>query len=226
MARRKSQSVKRRTAAQTRRVRTVWLSLMGAMTCVGGLLLLVDGRTASANAEGLTLTPLAASTTSTSLESIFQTRAPLAKDKWTSIVIHHSGQPAGSPASIEAEHRAAGFRGLGHHFIVGNGRGNMEDGELNVGYRWRDQLSGAHAGGPQGDFYNNHAISICLVGDGNRQQFTRAQLQRLDALVNALCQQFQIPADRVVLHRDIAPTADPGRLFPEAWLKQRVTTPR
>lgn len=223
---------KARTASKSgsrqisRRAKGVWLALTAAMTGVGGLLLLVDGRPAS-RGDGIALPPLVSTGTPTSTESVIDTRKgkPLDRARWKSIVIHHSGSVSGSPSSIEQEHLAQRFKGLGHHFVIGNGRG-MEDGEIHVGYRWLDQLPGAHAGGAQGAWYNNHAISICLVGDGDRRGFTKAQLMRLEQLVSALCAELKIQPEQVVLHSAIAQTNDPGRLFPEAWLRDELRSAR
>lgn len=187
------------------------------MTGIGGLLLLVDRRPAP-RLDGISLPALVAAG-STSGEPALQSRVPLRRGQWQAIVIHHSGSPAGKPADIAAQHEALGYRGLGHHFIIGNGRG-MDDGELHVGFRWLDQLYGAHAGGPDGDWYNRHSISICLVGDGNRRPFTPAQMRRLMQVVGALCRELGIPPERVVLHSEIAPTTDPGRLFPTGMLRE------
>lgn len=201
-------------AARARRAKIVWGALLGSMTLVAGPLLLLDSQPAP-RVDGLSMAPLVASGASDTvdLSAVLRPREPLAKGTWKSIVIHHSGSGVGSPASIAAEHQAAGYRGLGHHFIIGNGNG-WDDGGLYIAYRWLDQLPGAHAGGPNGQFHNLHSISICLVGDGNRRTFTRAQLRTLTAVVDALCARLEIPRDRVFLHSDIAPTDDPGRLFP------------
>jgi hypothetical protein len=188
------------------------------MTAVGGLLLLLDERPAP-RLDGLSLPPLVATGSASDIESIFGTRAPLNRSRWTGIVIHHSGATAGSPASIAAEHEALNFRGLGHQFLIGNGNG-MEDGQLYVGFRWMDQLPGAHAGGPQGDAHNLHSISICLVGNGDRRPFTAAQYRRLVELVTALCRELDIPAEAVRLHSEIAPTTDPGQLFHAAEFRR------
>lgn len=218
-ARRRARS-RRPSGPLATRAGKVWTALLAAMTTVGGLLLLIDGKPAP-RLDGFSLPPLMAAGVSSSIESVLQTRTPLDTSRWQAIVIHHSGQPVGSPASIEAEHQRLRFRGLGHHFVIGNGSG-MEDGQIHVGYRWLDQLPGAHAGGPKGAWYNQHAISICLVGDGDRRNFSKAQMQRLVELVDTLRRELNLPADRVLLHADVAPTTDPGRLFPTAWLRQQL----
>ena len=198
------------------RVRVVWVSFLGAMTLAGGMLLLIDGRPSPAgSSDGVSLSALAAATTIglANDNPLTQTRKPLDRSRWQAIVIHHSGSTRGDATSIEKEHRDAGFKSLGHHFIIGNGAG-MDDGQVHIGYRWLDQLPGAHAAGPSGDWYNQHAISICLVGDGNRHGYTQAQIQQLNTLIESLRRQLGLPADRVLLHSDLAPVSDPGKLFP------------
>lgn len=211
------------------RIRAVWISFIGAMTLVGGMLLVLDGRPVP-RTDGFSLSPLAATSWGSAADGwnatadpIGATRRPLDHQRWQAIVIHHSASLIGTPASIEADHQSRNLRGLGHHFIIGNGRG-MDDGQLHIGYRWLDQLPGAHVAGARGEPYNLHAISICLVGDGNRRAFTPAQLQRLDSLVAALRQKLAIPADRVLLHSDIAAVDDPGRYFPADRVRAQVAT--
>lgn len=199
------------------RVRMVWISFLGAMTAVGGLLLMLDDK--SPRLDGMTVSPLAlASTIGTPVDPIRNTRKPLDRQRWQAIIIHHSSSLAGSPSTIAKEHEARGLKGLGYHFVIGNGHG-MDDGELHIGFRWFDQVPGAHTGGANGDFYNRHAVSICLVGDGNRRVFTPAQIERLTALVESLRKQLDLPADRVILASDVSDAQSPGRLFPTYLFK-------
>lgn len=191
------------------------------MTAVGGLLLAIES-SPSPRVDGRSLAPLVAADGPTDIQSVFSTHAPLQRDRWKSIVIHHSGSPVSSPESIAAEHEARGGRGMGHHFLISNGAGPLDDGELYINFRWYDQLPGFHAAGEQGDWHNRHSISICLVGDGNRRPFTAAQMDRLDQLVGVLTRELGIPADRVHLHSDLAPTADPGRLFAAELFRERL----
>lgn len=202
----------------------VWSTLVGAMALVGGGLALVDGRVAP-RMDGVSLPPLVASAGPMTLDAVYNTRNPLEEERWTSIVIHHSGSVVGGPASIEANHRAMSIKGLGYHFVIGNGT-ETEDGELYVGYRWRDQLPAAHVAGVKGDEFNRHGIGICLVNDGRRQPFTQAQMRRLVLLVNSLCERLGIPADHVYLHSDLAAIESPGRLFPEASFREQLRAAR
>ena len=62
--------------------------------------------------------------------------------RWRYIVVHHSAGPTGSAAVFHRWHLKRGWRGLGYHFVIGNGTGSR-DGEVEVGFRWRDQIDGA-----------------------------------------------------------------------------------
>lgn len=215
----------RALAATPKRAHIVWASFVASMTVVGGLLLALES-SPSPRVDGRSLAPLVAADGPTDVASVFNTTVALKRDTWKSIVIHHSGSPVSSPESIAAEHEALGGKGMGHHFVIGNGSGRLRDGELYVNFRWYDQLPGFHAAGEQGDWHNRHSISICLVGDGNRRPFTAAQMDRLDQLVTALSRELGIAPDRVHLHSELAPTADPGRLFPAELFRQRLARSR
>lgn len=208
----------------SRRSRVVLSSLLGSMSVVGGLLFLLDRTPASAE-SGRTFTPLMAAVGSDSIEVVFNTRAPVVAGKWKAIVIHDSGAAYGNADSLDRQAKGHNLRGLGYHFVIGNGNG-MDDGELYVGPRWLDQLPGAHATGKDGDWYNRNAIGICVVGDGDRREPSATSMARLVRLVRAIQQECKIPAGRVYLHSEIAPTRSPGRLFPAAAFRsQLIATP-
>jgi hypothetical protein len=205
-----------------RRRRVVWMTLLVAMTGVGGLLTTLQGEKAP-RLDGVALAAaIPAEGPKAPINSVFNTRAPLESGQWLGIVIHDSGSSSGSAASIASEHESRGLLGLGHHYIIGNGRG-ADDGELYVGYRWLDQLPGAHVAGPDQDLYNRRYIGICLVGDGDRKPFTEAQMTRCVELVRALTSELGISSERVILHRDIAATTISGRFFSEATLRRALS---
>jgi hypothetical protein len=204
------------------RSKLVWGVLTGAMTVVGALMWSLEGR-GLPRTDGLALAkPVGPEVAS--IEAIFQTRRDLDTARWQAIVIHDSGTPSGSAQSIEARHRAQNLAGLGYHFVIGNGRGTA-DGEVHVGYRWLDQLPGAHVGGPRGTYFNEQSIGICLVGDGSRSDFTEAQMGRLVELVRTLCAELGIPPSQVFLASDLMRVDSPGRHFPEAGFREQLGTP-
>jgi hypothetical protein len=195
-----------------------------SMTMVGGLLWTLQGGT-TPRLDGLALPAMVSAAGPSSIEAVFSTRQPVAAQKWQAIVIHHSGSAFGTPGSIEAQHRAMNLDGLGYHFVVGNGSG-LGAGEVHVGYRWLDQLPGAHVAGEQGDWYNRNAIGVCLVGDGRKRPFDQEQMRRSVQLVSALCERLDISPAQVYLHSDVAPIESPGRFFVEAAFREQLARVR
>ena len=136
--------------------------------------------------------------------------------EWKFIVLHHSATEVGSVESIDAAHKQRKdsegnpWRGIGYHFVVGNGRG-MKDGQVAATFRWTEQCEGAHAGDLQ---YNTQGVGVCLIGNFEMEPPTPAQLDSLQDLVAALQKGCQIDAKSVIRHTDIKATACPGKRFP------------
>lgn len=199
-----------------KRSHLVWATLAGSMTCVTGLLSLFQGQQNSTIAlTEVTGVTDRAETPTSHIES------SAAKRAFAGIVIHHSGSNQGSAETLRADHEARGLVGLGYHFVIGNGRG-ASDGSIETGERWESQLPGAHVVGPRSLELNNATIGICLVGNGDTRPFTDAQLASLINLVRELQAEYNIPSGAVMLHRDVAPIASPGRLFPEFAFETRL----
>ncbi len=139
---------------------------------------------------------------------------------WKYIVLHHTATTSGSVDSIHAEHQKKkdkngnAWLGIGYHFVIGNGRG-MADGAIEPTFRWRTQIQGAHAGSSDPE-YNQLGIGICLVGNFENEPPTAAQQKSTQLLVQTLRQEYFIPIDQVVPHKEIraSATACPGKLFP------------
>ena len=139
---------------------------------------------------------------------------------WRYIIIHHSATPGGNTAEFDRMHRQKGWRGVGYDFVIGNGT-KSGDGEVEVTFRWKQQIDGAHAGVPE---YNKWGIGICLVGNFEVAAPSRRQMDSLVRLVRYLQQEYRIPRSRILGHRDVraAGTLCPGRRFPMAELKSRA----
>ncbi|MEM9083661.1 MAG: peptidoglycan recognition family protein [Planctomycetota bacterium] len=201
------------------RTRIVWATLVLSMTIAAGLLFVLNPTHSSAS----TLAPAVSPASMTQdLDAIWNSSVQTRESGWDAIVIHHSATPLGSAETLARRDEENGIRGLGMHFVIGNGQGS-NDGLIEIGYRWDEQLPGAHTVGPQADVLNRRAVGICLIGNGESRPFTNAQYESLAALVASLQEKLDIPAERVVLHRDVAGVTSPGRLFREAAFRQALT---
>ncbi len=129
--------------------------------------------------------------------------------EWKYIVVHHSATDTGNAAEFHKTHAARGWDGLGYDFVIGNGMGSG-DGEIEVGYRWKQQLRGAHAGVAE---YNEHGIGIVLVGNFNETRPTDRQMESLRRLIRFLMDYCGIEAGNVVGHNEIKVTDCPGKNF-------------
>lgn len=199
----------------------VWAALGATMTGVGGLFLALDRAPMAPSSSGLAL--MQTSAPDPGVSRILDLAGSIEAGRWKGIVVHHSGSVVGSAESVTRNHQDMGLRGLGYHFVVTNGKGGP-NGQIAVGYRWTDQLAGAHTSGIDADRYNRDYLGVCLIGDGDRRPFTDAQIAAASELVAELARACDLSAQDIVLSRDISPSAGPGRLFPEAAFRTRVST--
>jgi len=140
-------------------------------------------------------------------------------DRWECIVIHHSDSPSGNAADFDRWHRQRGWDELGYHFVIDNGAGGP-DGRVEVGSRWEKQKHGAHCKVP-GNYYNEHGIGICLVGNFDASYPSARQMESLRRLMRFLMAHTGIPPSRVLGHGEAngGNTRCPGRNFPMAQLR-------
>ena len=152
-------------------------------------------------------------------------RAPVARSRWQYIVVHNSGTRQGNAAAFDYYHRRIRRmqNGLAYHFVIGNGT-STGNGQIEVGDRWRRQINGGHV---HSDYLNNIALGICLVGDFNRDQPTRAQLDCCEELIRYLRQRCGKVGDHYPIvkpHREMNPprwaTDCPGDAFPYSWFRR------
>jgi N-acetyl-anhydromuramyl-L-alanine amidase AmpD len=152
-------------------------------------------------------------------------RAPVGSNRWKFIIVHNSGTRQGNARVFDYYHRHVRRmqNGLAYHFVIGNGT-STGDGQVEVGDRWRRQINGGHV---HSDFLNNISLGICLVGDFNRDQPTRVQLESCEELIRYLrqrCGKANGEAIPVRPHREMNPprwaTDCPGDAFPYSWFRR------
>jgi hypothetical protein len=148
-------------------------------------------------------------------------RGGIKKSRWKAIVVHHSATPQATPQSMHSDHLDRGWvNGLGYHFVIGNGV-NYPDGKIFAGPRWAGQKTGAHCKNGSGRFfgvwrnknyYNEHGIGICLIGNFENSRPTRKQLQSLDRLLAYLTRHAGVATSAIHGHKEVTRrTACPGR---------------
>jgi hypothetical protein len=143
-------------------------------------------------------------------------------DRWKCIVIHHSATEVGGADRFDRAHRGKGWDELGYHFVIGNGS-DTGDGRVEVGSRWASQKHGAHCKSP-GDFFNDHGIGICLVGNFDRHPPSPNQMRSLETLVRHLCRTYGIPPARLYVHGGVTgKTRCPGEQFDLAPVRAAVS---
>ena len=121
------------------------------------------------------------------------------------IVIHHTGFPDADKDSTALDiHRlhqeVNGWAGIGYHYLI------RKDGMIEQGRR--PNMIGAHA-----YRHNKNSVGICLAGNFDLGDPTKAQLQSVEVLLGWLCRKYNLdPLKRGVIvgHRDVNDTSCPG----------------
>ncbi len=145
------------------------------------------------------------------------------RNRWREIVIHHSASKTGGAVAFDHHHRnVRKWDELGYHFVIGNGS-DTSDGNIEVGSRWTKQKTGAHCK-TSDNFYNEHGVGICLVGNFETSWPSKAQMASLDKLVLFLSQQCGLSAANIKGHGAVThKTACPGRRFPLSAVKRNLS---
>ena len=129
------------------------------------------------------------------------------------IIIHHSASPRVTTTiqQIEGWHKKAGYKGVGYHKVI-EGGGLVRQGRP-------DEEIGAHAYG-----HNHDSLGVCVVGNFENEQPDEAQIDALVQVLATLCKRHGLKASAIFGHRDVNPTACPGKhLFSKLpAIRQRV----
>ena len=151
----------------------------------------------------------------------------------SNIIVHCSDSSWGTAREIRKWHLEKGWKDIGYHFVILNGRvlpgteflfldGSIECGrELDGDAFIEDNEAGAHAMG-----YNDSAIGICLI---LKQAPTIGQLDSLKEMLLHLCRQFSIPIKNVLGHNETESGRAQGKTCPNfdmepvrLWLRGRL----
>ena len=124
------------------------------------------------------------------------------------ITVHHDGMDAftatGERAAaarletIRRSHVGRGWADIGYHYAVDP-----------AGRVWQGRplsLQGAHVGGR-----NEGNLGIVVLGNYELQRVSSATMRSLASLIRSESTRYRVPMNRVLTHREWAPTACPGR---------------
>ena len=132
---------------------------------------------------------------------------------WEGVMIHHSaGRQTDTVASIRALHKAKGWGDIGYHYVleIKDGRGFLKAGRST-------EYAGAHAGLA---YYNNRYLGLCVPGNYETQELPAAVYADLVGAVAHLAKKYDAP--KVLGHREVKPTACPGKHMPLVALRNEV----
>ena len=121
------------------------------------------------------------------------------------IVIHHTGFPNvdkdSTVADIHKFHQEVnGWAGVGYHYLI------RKDGMIEQGRR--PDMIGAHA-----YQHNKNSVGVCLAGNFDIAEPTKAQMNSVKELVKWLCRKYNLNSMKdgvIVGHRDLNDTSCPG----------------
>ena len=126
---------------------------------------------------------------------------PQVEKGWRAVIVHHSATDFGNAAIFDKWHRERNhWEGVGYDFVIGNGT-DSGDGQVEVTFRWRKQIPGAHCGGTANNWANKDGIGICLVGNFNNTRPSARQVQSLLKLIRFLQKRYGIPTSRIYGHQ-------------------------
>ena len=108
--------------------------------------------------------------------------------RWDRIVIYYSGTEGGNMEQLPSVTGPASPADISCHFVICNGFGGA-DGQIQPTEKWRKQCSIIPGRSRNG---SGRTIHICVIADGKTTRPTDLQIRRAEALVEALCREFNI----------------------------------
>ena len=127
------------------------------------------------------------------IQQAISSRVTQAPGRWESIEIYYSGTKAGNIEQIASLSGLANSDDINCHFVVCNGLGGS-DGQIQTTEKWQKQWSVI----PDHTWYGSgRTIRVCLVADGRGVRLSGSQIQRAEALVEALSIKFNVPATKI-----------------------------
>lgn len=135
---------------------------------------------------------------------------------WDSIVVHHTASQRDDADSIRRAHLARGWFETAYHLVLANGTTDVPRGHLQPTRRYLWGLWSVATRSPRA---NVSAVHVVVVGNYETDPVPEDLQSALGHAIAELQDRYGIPDDRVGLHRDVSPTACPGRFLDRGDLR-------
>ena len=122
------------------------------------------------------------------IETVIRSQAAQYPSRWDSIEIRYSGTKAGNIEQLASLSGLASQEDLDSHFVICNGLGG-DDGQVQPTQKWRQQWSIIPT---RNQFDSDRTIRIFIIAEDKNPAPTDFQVRRLEELVDALYQRFNI----------------------------------
>lgn len=120
------------------------------------------------------------------------------------IFVHHSASPVTTgPSTIRKWHLERSFSDIGYHKVV-----FMAGGIVIAADGRPENVVGAHT-----LHHNQDSLGVCVSGNYSEYLMKGIVCEELLEVVRGWMSKYGIPVERVLGHREVAPTECPGRLF-------------
>jgi len=119
------------------------------------------------------------------------------------LIVHQTATPRLETTfeGIKRYHVSLGWGNIAYHYFID------KDGRVRKGRNERS--SGKHT---QADSMNFKSLGVCVAGNFNEEEPTKAQLKSLKQVLNSLSTKYGLPRESVIGHREVthAATQCPG----------------
>ena len=139
--------------------------------------------------------------------------------RWRYIVIHHTGSDIGNLEFYRKIHSER-WGDIAYHIIINNGTDNTAVGQIEYSQRWINRQNHYST---KKTYLNYFGIAIALVGDFESHPLPPIQKQVFIRFLKNLMQEYNIPPERVIGHREIQNTKCPGKNISMVKIRALVT---
>ena len=129
--------------------------------------------------------------------------------RWRYIVVHHTASDVGNLEYYRKLHmEERGWPDIAYHFIINNGSANTAMGEIEESTLWQERKNHYST---RISYINYFGIAVVLVGNFEKHAVPNLQREATVNLLLRLSQEYGIPPERIVGHRELQRTACPGK---------------